>query len=177
MRQRWRRRRLKSETKLVEVWLEVNKYLRTCGQKMWNRHNSSSIGNRSCRSESKSWIAATSTTTKNANFQSKQTKAKSNQSEPSRAAKSENQFVKSNNWNGHERITHATRRTNRSFFCYFFFLALCCFSSAACPYKSKYFTAQRKQIYFKSRGPRQRVCTPLLAFALQFVAFAISCAN
>jgi len=89
-----------SVTKLVVVWPELSKYLRTCGQKMWNRH---------CSSIYIASIPAIATaTTKNANFQSKQTKAKSNQSEPSRAGKSGNQFVKSNNWNGHERITHAT---------------------------------------------------------------------
>jgi len=117
-----------SVTKLVVVWPELSKYLRTCGQKMWNRH---------CSSIYIASIPAIATaTTKNANFQSKQTKAKSNQSEPSRAGKSGNQFVKSNNWNGHERITHATgiERT----------------SSRACLYKSKYFRTQRKQICFKS---------------------------
>jgi len=53
-----------------------------------------------CEIDTAATAAATPTaiaTSENANFQSKQTKAKSNQSDPSRAGKSGNQFVKSNN--------------------------------------------------------------------------------
>lgn len=149
----------RSEAKPVWCGQKLNKYLRTCGQKMWNRHSSRAV---------QEWQQPT---TKNGNFQSKQTKAKSNQSEPSRGERVKvkiNLSIEQLKW------------ARKDYTCDQDAPPLLCISRA-CLYKSKYFRKHRKQICFESRAakgfpypPNRVLCW---RFALQFAAFAISCAN